>query len=269
MPGRSAEGLEGIIRLFPVALKVRDPVAGEMFRNAPFIIPGPAKHLVDDPACSHTVFFFSRHVRHSEKCLHRVHVGVQAAVAVQDRKFRIPGINAQAFVLSPEAQVIEFKRLIQEFLRSGSSRKDARAGCQNYKGVRVALFCRKNLTILSQTCIPAAVILIVQFSPESLQCRVGQRFAAFMPQERSQTVYMRHTACNPSLPVSLRPGRTVVSKIIGAASRRRKTMAEAEEIFTDLFQKRTVFFGVNLISRILILHHSLLPSEPFPILSFR
>ena len=240
-------GFELVVRFLLIALQIRGPVFGEMLRDSPFVSAGPAYHMVDDSAGSYPVFLVSGHIGGSQESLNSMHVGVQAPVVVQHGEFRVPGITGKALFLVPEAQIVKLQSVFQKLFGSGTPGQNAGGCCQDHEGVGVALFGGKNPAVRGQSCIPSAVGVIMQLPSQTLQAGVCQLPASRMAQEAGQAVYVYHTAGDPCLPVSVRPGGSVVAQIIGTSARGGEFMSETEQILPDFFQKFFVFFGINLI----------------------
>ena len=203
--------------------------------------------MVNDPACPYPVFFFARGVSYCQESLYRVHIGVQSPVIIQYCKLCIPGITGKTLFLIPETEIIEFQGILQKFLRSRPSCQKGRCSCQDYKGMGITLFIWEDLVICCKACIPASVACIVKFSPEAFKPCIRQFLAARMAQEGADAVYMGHSGSDPCLPASILPGCSVISQIIGASSRRRKSVAEIQQILPDLLLKFSVFLCADLI----------------------
>ena len=66
----------------------------------------PADHAVNDPARTPAVSLIADRIRHGEKCLYRVHIGIESAVVVQLGKRCIPRITRQALGFVPEFCIV-------------------------------------------------------------------------------------------------------------------------------------------------------------------
>ena len=230
MARRGAVGLEGIVGPVFAALEVRFPLVGKVLRNAPLIRPRPSDDAVDDPARADAVFLLLQNIRRGEEGFHSVHVGVDAAVAVQDSEFRVPGVAGHPLFFIPEIPVINVQRFLQEFRSSGAAAEEG-GGCgEDHKSVGIALFVGEDASVRPAAGVPAAVFYVAELACQSLKGLVGQFFAARVSQETSETVHMHHPAGDPGLPGAVFPWRSVISQIIGAACRGGKTVAEAEKI---------------------------------------
>ena len=247
MARRGAVGLEGIVGTVFAALKVRFPLVGEVLRNAPLVFPRPSDDAVDDPARADAVLLLLQDICRGEEGLHGVHVGVDTPVAVQDSEFRVPGVAGHPLFFIPEIPVINIQRFIQEFRSSGAAAEEG-GGCgEDHKSVGIALFVGEDASVRPAAGVPAAVLYVTELACQALKGLVGQFFAARVSQETSKTVHMYHSAGDPGLPGAVLPGCSVISQIIGAAFRRRKTVAEAEKIPGVPAEEVLVFCCVQLI----------------------
>ena len=166
--GRGSIGLELVVRLILVALQIRRPVFGEMLRDSPAVVSGPACYMVDDTSCPHPVFLVPGDIRGCQEGFHRMHVGIQASIVIQHGKLRIPGIAGKTFLLVPETKIIQLQRIFQKLLCPRPSRQNRRGCGQNHKRMGIALFVWQNTAVRSQTGIPAAVLFIMQLALQSL-----------------------------------------------------------------------------------------------------
>ena len=247
MSRRRAVRLELVIRPVRVALKVRRPVLVIVLRRAPAVVLRPADHVINDTPCASAVRLISRRVRHREKCLDRVHVRVEAAVPVADRKFRVPGIAREPLIFVPEMRVVHSLRIAEQLLRAGTAR-EIPARCREHdKCVRVALLVRERRAVRRHARIPAAVLFVMQLAAEPLQRRVRERAALLIPQHIPEAVHMRHPRRDPCLTVPVLPRRAVVAEPVRAAARRREPPAKCKQILRHGAQKCAVFICIKLI----------------------
>ena len=250
---------ERVIRLLSVAFQIRNPFLCEMLRNPPLIPLCPSGYMVNDTAGPHPVFLIACNVCCGQKSLHRMHIGVQTPVIIQNREPGIPGITGKSFLFVPEPQIIKRQRLVQKFLCSRPPGKQRRRRSENHKRMGIALLRGHNISVRRQTCIPSAVFRIMEFPPQSFQAGICQLTAARMTEKQPQAVHMYHTAGDPCLPVSVLPGRSIVSEIIRAPSRRRKLMSELQQILLSLLQETAVFLCINAILFTVFLHKIIFP----------
>ena len=218
MSRRCTVRLKRIIRLFPVFLQIRLPVLCIVLRNPPVVVLRPAQHMIDDTARPHPVLLFACRIRHRQKSLHGMHIGIQAAVVVHNRKLRIPVVTGEPFFFIPVVPVIHLQRFLQEFFRLRPSRKISGSPCQDHKGMGITLLSGQMAAPGSQPLIPAVMLFVSQFSPQAFYRRIHQRFTALMSHKGRDTVHMRHTAGHIGLPVFLRPGRSVIPQIPGTSA---------------------------------------------------
>ena len=113
MPRCRPVGLKRIIRPILSSIQIGSPVLCKMFRYPPLTVLGPFQHTGDDASGPFPVFLFAGNICRCQKSFHGMHIGVQAAIIIQNCKIRIPCINGKSFFFVPEAKVIKFQSLFQ------------------------------------------------------------------------------------------------------------------------------------------------------------
>ena len=235
MARSSSVRFKRIIRSFFIAFQICFPFLCEMLRNSPFIISCPFNYTIHDPARSYTVFFVSCHICRSKKSFYRMHICIDAPIVIQYCKLGIPCITAQSFFFIPEAKIIKFQRFLQQFFRAFCTCQACRGSCEDNKCMCITLLIWYDLAIRSQSCEPSSVFPVFQFSADTANTCFHQLFASGMPKECTNAVYMCHTAGDPCFTVTVSPRCSIISKIVGASARRRKTMAKLKQVFPELY----------------------------------
>ncbi len=236
-----------IVRTFSVTLQICFPFLCKMFRYAPVIPFRPGNDMPHNPAGPFPIGFIFECIRRGQKCLYCMHICIHAPVIIQNRKFRIPCITGQPFFLIPELPVINVNGFLQQFFCSFPPRQICGRRRQYDKCMGIALFCGKNAFIRCASRIPAAVLCIMQFTPQALQRFIHKLFAAFVSEKCTQTVDMSHTAGYPCLTVAFCPRCAIISQIVGTAARRRKSAPKTQKILSDILQESSVFRCVNFV----------------------
>ena len=219
MTGCGTIGFKRIVRPVFIALQVGCPVFCKVLRKSPAILFCPGHYPADNSPRPFPVCIILKGICRSQKRFHCMHIGIHTPVVIHNGKFRIPDITGQTFFFIPEAKIIYGNRLIQQLLCPFPARQIS-GGCRQYdKSMGIALFCGKECIIRGKSRIPAAMLLIVQFSPKRFQCLIYKLFTACKSKESAQAVYMGHPACLISLPVFIFPGCPVIAQIIGTSTR--------------------------------------------------
>ena len=203
--------------------------------------------MVDDTAGTDAVLLVAGDVSGGKEGLDGVHVGVQAAVIVQNGELGVPGVAGQALFLVPEELVIGCQRLVQQLLGAGTAHQNSGGSGQDDEGVGVALLSGQGLAVSGQACVPAAVGGVMELAMQTLQASIDQRFAVLDAQHVGQAVNVDHAAGDIGLTVALDPGSAVVAQIVGATAGRGEAAAEAEQGVADVFHELLVLLGVQLV----------------------
>ncbi len=163
-----AIGLEGIVRPVRIARKVRLPGAGVVLRNPPVIALCPCDDMRDDPSGSLPIALLSGRIRHRQKGLHGMHIGIDPAVRIQLLEIHVPGVDGESLVVFPEIPVIHGLRMLQQLLCSRPPGQHRAAGCQNDKGVRIALLRSVGDTVCMHARVPAVMLPVLQLTGQAL-----------------------------------------------------------------------------------------------------
>ena len=180
MAGRRAVRLELVVGLILIAFKIRNPVAAVVLGDPPVVAGCPSQDVVYDPSRADPELLIACHVGRCKESLHGVHVGVEAAIAVKLREFRVPCIAGEALFLIPEALVIECDRLIEQFPRAGTSRQYSTGRCQDHKGMGITRLAGQNTVVRSASAVPSAVHSVMKLAAQSFKGRVSQFFTSGM-----------------------------------------------------------------------------------------
>jgi hypothetical protein len=205
----------------------------EVLRNPPSLGLGEfQRHPTCDAQSPLSQSMITRRVGSGQQGFHPVHVGIDAAVALEMREISVPGIDEHARHIVEEPLPPHLERLAEQVASAGQPCNRSRRGGKHHKGVGIAGLLIRTVVCVIDAGQPATVPAIPEPAGQAGQGLCCKISIGGPTEQLTEGVDMQHPGGDPCvdgareirLSASIQPG--------SSTQRMRKVAAEVEQPLT-------------------------------------